>query len=101
MADGYARASGKFGILCAIGFGLYAARSGLHAPGMVLLGGAFGLLCSCINLLMIFPTIGLGCFGFNAGLQPLLGSLYNHVVFGLALGIWWAPGMARGAALAP
>jgi len=49
----------------------------------------FGLLCSLVSLCAILPSLGLGWFGLKSGTQALGDSLFNHLVYGIALGAWY------------
>ena len=49
----------------------------------------FGLLCSLVSLCAILPSLGLGWCGLKLGTQALGDSLFNHLVYGLALGVWY------------
>ena len=55
----------------------------------MLSAAVFGLLCSLVSLCAILPSLGLGWFGVKLGAQALGDSLFNHLVYGLALGVWY------------
>lgn len=60
----------------------------------VLSAAVFGLLCSLVSLCAILPSLGLGWFGLKTGTQALYDSLFNHLVYGLALGAWYRRAVA-------
>ncbi|MGJ0126643.1 DUF2938 family protein [Pantoea sp. RHCKP32] len=52
----------------------------------ILKSALYGLICSSITLLVIYPSVGLGLCGLKNGSYELLtAALINHFVYGLAL----------------
>ena len=52
----------------------------------VLKSTIYGLICSSITLLVIYPSVGLGLCGLKNGSYELLtAALINHFIYGLAL----------------
>ncbi|MEB6535385.1 DUF2938 family protein [Pantoea stewartii] len=46
----------------------------------------YGLICSLITLVFIYPSVGLGLWGMKSGnYELLIAALINHFVYGLAL----------------
>jgi hypothetical protein len=77
------------GIVFALLFSAVWQRSAPVRKNCMPSAAVFGLLCSLVSLCLILPSLGLGFFGLATGTQALSDSLYNHLVYGLALGAWY------------
>ena len=80
------------GLNIAVGLVLACVYAGVVEPRLSGSGWRKGVLFSLIpfalSLLVLFPVLGIGIFGYDAGAGPLpaLGSLVAHLVYGFVLG---------------
>ena len=76
------------GITLTLFFVEVARRSGLR-PG-VAGGTAYGIATAVLPLLLMYPSMGYGCWGLRSGdVRRLVGSmLLGHAAFGAGIGLW-------------
>ena len=80
------------GINIAVGLVLAVVYAGIVEPRLAgsgwRKGVMFALIPFALSLVVLFPILGIGVFGYDAGAGPLLalGSLVAHLVYGFVLG---------------
>lgn len=60
-----------------------------RAAGNFLWAGLYGLATSAFAWLLMFPAMGYGAFGVRFEGTPIRTTAFFHLVFGLALALWW------------
>lgn len=60
-----------------------------RAAGNVRWAGLYGLATSGFAWLLMFPAMGYGAFGLHFTGTPIRTTAVFHLVFGLALALWW------------
>jgi uncharacterized membrane protein YagU involved in acid resistance len=63
-----------------------------HATPTVLSAILYGTATTVLPWFLMFPSQGMGCLGWDAPADAHLAraSLFNHIIFGLAIALWMA-----------